>query len=317
MVSVKKTFWPVEPVGFPVELPLDVFLHSVNVVDFHIHAAFEILIVISGGILLYTEFGGQRLMAEDVAIVHGWQPHATQALGSPNMVLALQFDPAIARHDPYFASRRFDLSGLEGSEADQASLLRLRALAAQILLETRMKRSAWQMEVEALLLQLLALLVRKVPHHLDREAPSASAIYDQRKLGMHLRNAADYIRRHATEPLGIEQVAAAHGLSSGYMSRLFKTETGGSFGSFLTHVRLLKSLDLLTSSNAPKILAIALDCGFPNVKSFNLAFRRAFDCVPTQWRQRHLAAPPPPNPYIRADETPAIAILQEWARRSS
>ena len=316
MVSVKKAFWPVETVGFPVELPLDVFLHSVNVVDFHIHAAFEILIVVSGGILLYTEFGEQqRLVPEDIAIVHGWQPHATQALGSPNFVLALQFDPAIARHDPYFTRRRFDLSGLKGGEADQASLLRLRALAAQILLETRMKRSAWQMEVEALLLQLLALLVRKVPHYLEPETPSASKPYDQRKLGMHLQNAADYIRRHATEPLSIEQVAAAHGLSSGYMSRLFKAETGGSFGSFLTHVRLLRSLDLLTSPNAPKILSIALECGFPNVKSFNLAFRRAFDCVPTQWRQRHLATPPPPNPYIRADETPAIEILQKWARR--
>ena len=77
MVAAKQALWPIEPVSFPLELPVNAFLHSVRAVDFHIHAAFEVLIVLEGAILLYTEAGARRLVVGDMAIVHGWQAHAT------------------------------------------------------------------------------------------------------------------------------------------------------------------------------------------------------------------------------------------------
>lgn len=311
MVAVKRAFWPVEPVGFIGDLPMDVFLHSVESVDFHIHAAFELLLVVSGSIRLYTEAGEERqLSAGDVAIVHGWQPHATQALGGLNCVLALQFDPSAARHDPHFSCRRFDLAAVGEGDVPE----KLRALAAKILIETRMKRAAWQMEVEALLLQLMTLLVRRLPHRLEPAAAEAATPYDERKLSVHLQNAAAFIRRNSAGPLSLEQVAAANGVSAGYLSRLFRNETGGSFSNFVTQVRLLRSLDLLAARNPPKMLSIAFECGFPNVKSFNLAFRRAFDCVPTEWRRGRQAGSHPAHPYQRLDETAAMATLQKWAR---
>lgn len=313
MVAVKRVFWPVEPVGFIGDLPMDVFLHSVESVDFHIHAAFELLLVVSGSIRLYTEPGEERrLSASDVAIVHGWQPHATQALGAPNCVLALQFDPSAARHDPHFSRRRFDLAAAVDGEV----LTQLRALAAKILIETRMKRAAWQLEVEALLLQLMALLVRKLPHRLEPAAAEVATPYDERNLSVHMQNAATFIRRNSAGPVSLKQVAAANGVSAGYLSRLFRNETGGSFSNFVTQVRLLRSLDLLAAPNPPKILSVALECGFPNVKSFNLAFRRAFDCVPTEWRRKRLSSLQPIHPYQRLDETTVTAKLQEWIGRS-
>lgn len=310
MVAVKRAFWPVEPVGFLHDLPMDVFLHSVESVDFHIHAAFELLLVVSGCIRLYVEPGEERhLSAGDVAIVHGWQPHATQALGAPNCVLALQFDPSTARHDPHFARRRFDLAAPGDGEVPA----HLRALMARILLETRMKRAAWQMEVEALLLQLMSFLVRKLPHRLEPPTADAASPFDERRLSVHLQNAATFIRRNSAEPLRLDQVAAANGISAGYLSRLFRNETGGSFGSFVTQVRLLRSLDLLAAPHPKKMLSVALECGFPNVKSFNLAFRRSFGCVPTEWRRRRQAGPQLAHPYQRLDEPAAIAALQAWA----
>lgn len=309
MVAGKRAFWPVEPVGFIGNLPMDIFLHSVESVDFHIHAAFELLLVVSGSIRLYTEGGQERqLTAGDIAIVHGWQPHATQALGAPNNVLALQFDPSAARHDPHFSRRRFDLAATDEGKIQT----RLRGLVARIFIETRMKRAAWQMEVEALLLQVMTLLVRMLPHRLEPAAAEAVMPYDERKLSAHLRNAATFIRRNSAGPVSLEQVAAANGVSAGYLSRLFRNETGGSFSNFLTQVRLLRSLDLLAMPNPPKILAIALECGFPNVKSFNLAFRRAFDCVPSEWRRRRQTGQPSAHPYQRLDETEAITDLMAW-----
>ena len=131
MVAVKRSFWPVEPVGFIGDRREGRFSHP---------RRFELLLVVPGSIRLYAQPGVERqLSAGEIAIVHGWQPHATQALGAQNCVLAVQFDPSVARHDPHFSRRRFELP--EEGEVPE----RPRALAASIFVETRMKRAAWQM----------------------------------------------------------------------------------------------------------------------------------------------------------------------------
>jgi len=309
----------VEQVVFPTQLPVHAFFHSVQTVDFHLHAAFEVLLVLCGRVMLYTDEGERRLEAGDLAIVHGGQPHATHDLGEPNAVLALHVDPAIARHDAHFSRRRFDL-GEPGTDADaEKSAVRrqLRGLVARIMIESRVKRSAWEMEVEALVLRLVATLLRKVPSMLVDEASRALLDDEVRSLGPRLARVAEYIRRHASEPMSISTVAQAHGLSSGYLSRLFKSETGESFGSFIGHVRLRRSLDLLSAPKPRPITHIALDCGFPNVKSFNLAFKRAFGSAPSAWRQARLARSETPVPsYAVVDESSAMRLLHRYADES-
>jgi len=307
----------VERVVFPTQLPVHAFFHSVQTVDFHLHAAFEVLLVLGGRIMLYTDAGEQRLEAGDLAIVHGSQPHATHDLGDANAVLALHVDPAIARHDVHFSRRRFDSDALRADAEKSAVGRQLRGLVARIMIESRMKRSAWEMEVEALVLRLVATLLRKVPSTLVDEANHALLDDEVRSLGPRLARVAEYIRRHASEPMSISTVAQAHGLSSGYLSRLFKSETGGSFGSFIGHVRLRRSLDLLSAPKPRPITHVALDCGFPNVKSFNLAFKRAFGCAPSAWRQARLARSEAPVPsYAVVDESSAMRLLHRYADES-
>lgn len=56
----------VEQVTFPSDLPVNAFSHRVRSVDFHLHAAFELLLVLSGRILLYTDGGKQQLNPGDL-----------------------------------------------------------------------------------------------------------------------------------------------------------------------------------------------------------------------------------------------------------
>ncbi|MDE2394206.1 MAG: helix-turn-helix domain-containing protein [Burkholderiales bacterium] len=308
--------WRVEPVVFPADVPVHAFFHRVQSVDFHLHPALELLLVLSGSIMVLTDEREQRIDAGGLALIHGNQIHATHDLGAPNLVLALQIDPTVARHDPYFGRRRFDLSGPEPADAQHAAnLLRLRYLLARTMYEIRLKRAAWQMEVEALVLQLIALLVRRLPSQLI-EAGDASLTADEAKLlGPRLRSAADYIRQHAGEPLSIGSLAQALGLSSGYLARLFKGETGITFGSFITHVRLRRSLEHLDSREPARVIDIALECGFPNVKAFNSAFRRVYRCTPSEWRRsrRNLALRELPlSAYPRVDEARAMDLLAAY-----
>nr|WP_198674593.1 cupin domain-containing protein [Rhodoferax ferrireducens] len=150
------------------------FLHSVQTADFHLHAAFEVLLVLCGRVMLYTDAGEQRLEAGDLAIIHGNQPHATHDLGEANAVLALHIDPAITRHDAHFSRRRFDLGELRADAEKSAVRRQLRGLVARIMIESRVKRSAWELEVESLVLRLVAMLLRKVPSVLVDEARACS-----------------------------------------------------------------------------------------------------------------------------------------------
>ncbi|WP_114968295.1 helix-turn-helix transcriptional regulator [Rhodoferax ferrireducens] len=117
--------------------------------------------------------------------------------------------------------------------------------------------------------------------------------------------------------MSISTVAQAHGLSSGYLSRLFKSETGASFDSFIGHVRLRRSLDLLSGPKPQSITDIALDCGFPNVKSLNLAFKRAFGNTPSAWHQTRWVCSDTPVPsYADVDESNAMRLLHRYADES-
>lgn len=312
----------VERIVFPIPLPVHAFFHSVDTVDLHLHAAFEILLVLYGRVMLYTDTGEQRLEAGDLAIVHGGQPHAMHDLGETNSVLALHIDPAVARHDAHFSRRRFDLGELRTDAQKSVERRQLRGLVARIMIESRMKRSAWEMEVEALVLRLVALLLRKVPSTLVDDASPALLDEEVRALGPRLARVAEYIRRNASEPMSISTVAQAHGLSSGYLSRLFKSETGESFGSFITQLRLRRSLDLLSAPNPRAITDVALNCGFANVKSFNLAFKRVFSRTPSAWRQARSAqaqtqAAAPRRSYVVIDESRAMHLLHRYANESA
>src|ERR1700687_1082077 len=112
MVESRRLVWPVERVALSAELPVRAFLHTVNTVDFHIHPELEILVVVKGKILLFTDGGARTMVEGEVALLNGWQPHATHATDAPNAVLVLQFYPDAKRHDPDFPKRRFNLEAI-------------------------------------------------------------------------------------------------------------------------------------------------------------------------------------------------------------
>jgi AraC-like DNA-binding protein len=304
----------VEQIAFPTELPVNAFFHRVRSIDFHLHVAFELLLVLSGKIVLYTNDNEQHLNPGDLALVHSGEPHATHDLGDDNLVCALQIDPAVTRHDPHFMQRRFDLAALGVDSSAEAIRSQLRVLAAQIMREQRMKRAAWQMETEALVLRLIALLVRNVPNRVEAKGSNVLLPDETRKLGTRLRSVAEYIRLHASESISISDVAHAVGLSSGYLSRLFHAETGETFGSFITNVRTRRALELLAVANPRPMIDIATACGFPSGKAFNVAFKRIHHCTPSQWREARLARPAStPSWYRLTDETEAVRLLYAFA----
>ena len=85
----------------------------------------------------------------------------------------------------------------------------------------------------------------------------------------------------------LEEAAALAHLSSSYLSRLFKNQTGLSFSEYLLQRRMERSLILLNDSRN-KIYEISDAIGYDNPKNFSRAFRSYYQMSPKEYREKGL-----------------------------
>ena len=95
----------------------------------------------------------------------------------------------------------------------------------------------------------------------------------------------NYIYHHYGEKeIGPEKLAALVYLSPGYLSAVFKEETGVTLNRFIREVRMNKAKELLENTNK-KIAQIAKEVGFSNSSYFCRSFREFFGDSPESCRR--------------------------------
>jgi AraC-like DNA-binding protein len=99
----------------------------------------------------------------------------------------------------------------------------------------------------------------------------------------HLLRAKDLADAEYAKPIGVDEMAAAAGLSRAYFSREFKAAFGDSPHAYLLTRRLERAAALLRSTDR-SVAEICLDVGLTSVGSFTTSFRRMFDKTPTEYR---------------------------------
>jgi two-component system response regulator YesN len=93
-----------------------------------------------------------------------------------------------------------------------------------------------------------------------------------------------YIYKHYSEQLSVELLASKVFLSPGYMSCIFKKETGIGISQFITSYRMEKAKGLLMETNM-KVVQISREVGFNNSAYFGKSFKECFGCSPEQYRK--------------------------------
>ncbi len=77
---------------------------------------------------------------------------------------------------------------------------------------------------------------------------------------------------------GLDRLSHRCGASRRTIERLFRSETGMSFGLWRQKVRMLDSVRLL--SEGKSVTDAALDTGYASVSAFIAAFKVTFGCTP-------------------------------------
>jgi AraC family transcriptional activator of tynA and feaB len=98
-----------------------------------------------------------------------------------------------------------------------------------------------------------------------------------------------HVESHAADPaISVESVARRFRVSPRYVHGVF-AEQALSFAQLVLERRLSAAAGALDGSTA-SVASVAAACGFGDVSYFGRAFRRRFDCSPTEWRQRGSAS---------------------------
>ena len=99
----------------------------------------------------------------------------------------------------------------------------------------------------------------------------------------------DYIYKNYREKIYLEDIADILGISSSYLSRLFKKETGIGLQDFINDVRVEKAANLLIYSDET-LSGIAEYVNFPTQSYFGKIFKQKMQMTPKQYRERHKPA---------------------------
>src|SRR3954463_16550929 len=102
----------------------------------------------------------------------------------------------------------------------------------------------------------------------------------------HLLRAQDLADARYTEPLGVDDLARAAGLSRAHFSREFRRAFGESPHAYLLTRRLERAAALLRTTDR-SVSDICFSVGLQSLGSFTTSFTRTYGISPTAYRAAH------------------------------
>lgn len=101
--------------------------------------------------------------------------------------------------------------------------------------------------------------------------------------------AKNYVLNHFSDPgLSVETICSVLHVSPAYFSTTFKKQTGQSFVSFLTEVRMNEAKRLLETTDE-KTYIITSKVGYTEANYFSYAFKKQFGISPTRYRRQSVS----------------------------
>jgi AraC-like DNA-binding protein/mannose-6-phosphate isomerase-like protein (cupin superfamily) len=180
----------------------------------------------------------------------------------------------------------------------------LHAVLERIIAESRGAWPAWPLALSAALLDLFAFVVRT--GHRLRGEETGEASGDE-----PVRRASEYVHAHLGDRLSVAGVARAIGYHPGYLSRVFRRETGVRLVEYILRARVEYAARLLVAGHEQdgtggagqggpvRVQTVASRAGFASAHYFSRVFRQLKGCSPSAFRRgvaarggRHAATSP-------------------------
>ena len=246
-----------------------------------------LIIPLDGLLLVETENrlielgAGEILIAQDLntaaraeteeiqvhALVIRFLPCFVYSLGSPS-------------HDYFFLLPFYGNYGLQAPVVREGpSLHEIHRIIARLIQCYLDRTSFFQVGCKVLLLELLYSIARQLG---DKDSIRGEMVL-QKDRTARLAPVLEQVELNYADPITLKEAASLAKISVPQFVRLFKKVAGMSFVSYLTHVRLSRSVRLLKESRLT-IAEVAYQVGFSDQSYFDRRFKAAFGQTPRDFR---------------------------------
>ncbi|MEM9194046.1 MAG: AraC family transcriptional regulator [Myxococcota bacterium] len=155
---------------------------------------------------------------------------------------------------------------------------RVRRLLAELIEEVKAERPHARLASQGLLTLIITEVLRAEPLPGLPEPAETPLVAD----------ALRFVRKHALEPISLQDVAESLRKSPAHLTTVVKRETGASVVDWITHVRMDEARRLLLYSDE-HVEIIAERVGYISASHFHRRFREAHGTTPAAWRRAHQA----------------------------
>lgn len=95
-----------------------------------------------------------------------------------------------------------------------------------------------------------------------------------------------YINHNYTKNITLENIAPLFGYNSSYLGKIFSKKVGENFNSYVDHIRIEHSKELLLNDNS-KVYVIAEKVGYRSVDYFHIKFKKYVGQSPAEFRKKN------------------------------
>jgi len=260
------------------------------IIRLHTHKFDEIAFVLKGSGI--HEIDGDRypIMRGDVFVIHGNQTH--RIVEQQNLILSniiyernhfqeikdefkelpgftalFVYEPLFRKNQPFKAFLRLSSNQLEN----------INSLKNQIKEEQEEKNPGAEKVIEYIFRQLIVILCR---YYHQSGNQSIKGI-------LKISSAIDYMEKHFSEKVTIENLYNQLNMSSATFRRTFKKITGSSPIDFLIRLRIEKAAEMMREKPSARVLDICYSVGFENCGYFGNKFKEIMGVTPKKYLKQY------------------------------
>lgn len=249
--------------------------------EYHYHDFDKIYIPIRGEVTYRIEGRSYRLRPYDVVLVRAGLMHRPEVAGMgtyERMIIYInpQFLQSCSETDMLSLERCFDKAA-----EDDSYVFRIPAA-----IKSRLWQSIHNFEIaekECGTEKFASEMYDRVRFiemmiELNRSVLNGEAEYVSAEDGGRVSEILDYINAHLTEKLDVEKLASHFFMNRYYLMHVFRNETGGTLGNYISSKRLLMARNMIRSGTAAT--QACFECGFGNYSAFYRAYRKVYGASP-------------------------------------
>ena len=257
-------------------------IYRVGTYHYNWHTETEIFILLKGSVEMSCNGEVFTLKHLDVVIISPQVGHATLALEEDAIAFVIHVgNEFYQQYDPDFGSYQFILRSDDSTRHNEFFTTLRHHAAMTMLLMTKGESPVHRMWIEHHYLALAG--------DVFREFDPIKKVYENARPGdikpASFYKMITYIDEHYEQKIELEDIAKIGGYNIAYTSQFFKRQMGISFVEYVLRLRIRDATVRLASTDEA-VARIASDCGFADVKAFNVAFKKHFNMTPTEYRKQ-------------------------------